>query len=168
MLNISQFAAECNTTVKTIRHYDNIGLLKADYISEDSGYRYYRRTSIAKYNQIVALKQAGFTLKDIKEKFFDYSYEDNLANIEQKMLLLKKQQEICERIKKEYEKTMAEAKRILVTQAEGKIVVTSKDEKKQVELCANSKIAVKCAELIDSSMNAEQLIRIDLADFQEV
>ena len=117
MLNISQFAKECNTTVKTIRHYDNIGLLKADYISEESSYRYYRRTSVAKYKQIVALKQTGFTLKEIKEKFFDYNFRENVANLEHQMLLLKKRQEICERIKKEYEKAMEETKKVTVTKS---------------------------------------------------
>ena len=105
MLNISQFAKECGTTVKTIRHYDNIGLLNADYISEESGYRYYRRTSVIKYHQIVKLKQSGFTLKEIKENFSDYNVGGNLSHIEQKMFLLKKQQEICENMKK-YRTTM--------------------------------------------------------------
>ena len=168
MLNISQFAEECNTTVKTIRHYDNIGLLKADYISEESGYRYYRRASIAKYRQIVSLKEAGFTLKEIKEKFFEYNFDENMANIEQQMLLLKKQQEICERIKKEYEKAMEEAKRVKVTQSDNQILVTSKESAEQVQLFANDKIIAKCAELIDHSMNAEQFINIDFNDMKEL
>ena len=168
MLNISQFAEECNTTVKTIRHYDNIGLLKADYISEESGYRYYRRTSVSKYKQIVSLKQAGFTLKEIKEKFFDYNFTENLANIEQQMLLLKKQQEICERIKKEYERVMEEAKRVTVIQANEQILITSKETQETVELHANAKIADKCAALIDHSMNAEQFINIDFSDLKEM
>lgn len=168
MLNISQFAEECNTTVKTIRHYDNIGLLKADYISEESGYRYYRRTSVAKYKQIVLLKQAGFTLKEIKEKFFDYNFTENMASIEQQMLLLKKQQEICERIKKEYERVMEEGKRVTITQSNEQIRITSKETQETVQLYANAKIADKCAALIDHSMNAEQFINIDFGDLKEM
>ena len=168
MLNISQFAEECNTTVKTIRHYDNIGLLKADYVSEGSGYRYYRRASVAKYQQIVSLKQAGFTLKEIKEKFFDYDFLGNMANIEHKLLLLKNQLEICERIKKEYERIMEETKNVTVTKTNEQITVTSKDSKETVHLNANPKIADKCAALIDHSMNAEQFIGIDFGDLKEV
>ena len=168
MLNISQFAEECNTTVKTIRHYDNIGLLKADYISEESGYRYYRRASVGKYKQIVSLKQAGFTLKEIKEKFFDYNFSENMANIEQQMLLLKHQQETCERIKKEYEKAMEEAKRVTVTQTNEQILITSKETQETVRLHANVKIADKCAALIDHSMNSEQFINIAFEDLKEM
>ena len=128
MLNISQFAKECNTTIKTIRHYDNIGLLKADYISKENGYRYYRRLSVIKYNQIVQLKQAGFTLKEIKEIFQDFDISDTLTHIEQKILLLQKQQELCANMKKEYERIMEETKKIMVSVIGDEINITSKEK----------------------------------------
>lgn len=167
MLNISQFAKECGTTVKTIRHYDNIGLLNADYTSEESGYRYYRRTSVIKYHQIVKLKQSGFTLKEIKENFSDYNVGGNLSHIEQKMFLLKKQQEICENMKKEYERIMEESKMFIVSTVSEKISIISKDSGEQIVFAANPDIVIECAKLLDRSLNEEQFIVISFDDLRQ-
>lgn len=167
MLNISQFAKECGTTVKTIRHYDNIGLLRADYISEESGYRYYRRVSAIKYRQIVKLKQSGFTLKEIKENFSDYNIDGNLTHIEQKILLLKKQQELCKNMKKEYERIMAESKKVIVSTISEKISIASRDGGKPIIFTANPGIVSECAKLLDRSLNEEQFIVIDIDDLRQ-
>lgn len=167
MLNISQFARECNTTVKTIRHYDNIGLLMADYVSEESGYRYYRRQSVAKYRQIQKLKQSGFTLKEIKENFSLVDLRDNMNYIEQKILLLKKQQEICENVKKEYEKIMAESKKVIVSGKNDHIELISADSKESFEVSVNSDVLDKCAELLDFALNENPIIGCDFNDLKD-
>ena len=167
MLNISQFAKECNTTVKTIRHYDNIGLLTADYVSEESGYRYYRRQSVAKYHQIQKLKQSGFTLKEIKENFSLIDLRDNLSFIEQKILLLKKQQEICENVKKEYEKIMAESKKVIVSGKNEQIEFTSVDTDESLVISVVPSISEKCAELIDYALNENPIIGCDFNDVRD-
>ena len=41
MLTIGQMSKVCGVSVKTLRHYDKIGLLKPQRIDEINGYRYY-------------------------------------------------------------------------------------------------------------------------------
>ena len=168
MLNISQFAKECKTTVKTIRHYDNIGLLPADYVSKDNNYRFYRKNSIKKYYQILALKQIGFTLNEIKEILSSFDLSKNLDCIEQKILLLKKQQTLCESIKKEYEKIMAETKKFKVTVENQQIRIMSEESREEILFNAKTDVLLECANIIEHSLNVEQLINIDFNDLKEI
>ena len=71
MLKIREFAKLCNTSEKTLRFYDNIGVLKAEYIHPDNGYRYYSCAQIEQYNRIVELKEVGFTLEEIRSHFLN-------------------------------------------------------------------------------------------------
>jgi hypothetical protein len=41
MLTIGEFSKICRVSPKTLRYYDQIGLLKPSQVSSDSGYRYY-------------------------------------------------------------------------------------------------------------------------------
>jgi len=54
-------------TVKTLRHYDDIGLLKPCHMDESTGYRYYSSDQLLSLNRIIALKQIGFSLGEIIE-----------------------------------------------------------------------------------------------------
>ena len=54
-------------TVKTLRHYDKIGLLTPEYINEENGYRFYTEEQIPVMLSITKLKMYGFSLSDIKE-----------------------------------------------------------------------------------------------------
>jgi len=65
LLKIGMFAAMNHVTVKTLRFYEEQGLLAPAYINEENGYRYYVMSQMAVVHQITALKQAGFTLDDI-------------------------------------------------------------------------------------------------------
>ena len=74
MLNISQFAKACDTTVKTIRYYDNIGLLKADYTSEESGIRH---ISVFEHeNEILCSKESRYIVErtEIDEDYITHVY----------------------------------------------------------------------------------------------
>ncbi len=67
MLSIGQFSKACMVTVKTLRHYDKIGLLTPEYINEENGYRFYTEEQIPVMLSIIKLKMYGFSLSDIKE-----------------------------------------------------------------------------------------------------
>ncbi len=58
------FAIRANVSVRTIRYYDEKGLLKPSSISE-AGYRYYTDSDFARLQQIIFLRKLGFTLEDI-------------------------------------------------------------------------------------------------------
>lgn len=60
-----EFAELTGVTVRTVHHYDRLGLLKPSRYSQ-AGYRLYRESDVARLEQIVALKFIGFSLREIK------------------------------------------------------------------------------------------------------
>ncbi|OPJ60774.1 MerR family transcriptional regulator [Clostridium oryzae] len=67
-----EFAKKANVSVRTIRYYDNQGVLKPSHISE-SGYRLYTDSDFAKLQKILILKYLGFSLEEI----IDITINDN-------------------------------------------------------------------------------------------
>ena len=65
-MKIGEFAKVCGTGISVLRYYDKQNLLKPVYIDKFTGYRYYSREQIPIFFRITALKQAGFTLEDIR------------------------------------------------------------------------------------------------------
>ena len=66
MLTIGQMSKVCGVSVKTLRHYDKIGLLKPQRIDEINGYRYYEDPQIGTMLLIGRLKRYGFSLTEIQ------------------------------------------------------------------------------------------------------
>ncbi|MGA3203407.1 MAG: MerR family transcriptional regulator, partial [Bryobacteraceae bacterium] len=64
MLQAQQFADLAGVTVRTLHHYDRLGLLRPR--RTESGYRVYRESDLERLEQIVALKFVGLPLKRIK------------------------------------------------------------------------------------------------------
>lgn len=67
MYKIGEFSKLVNLSIKTLRYYDEIGLLKPDYKDEFSGYRYYTSTQTSIINKIKLLQEASFKLSEIKD-----------------------------------------------------------------------------------------------------
>ena len=65
MLKIGDFSRAAHVTVKTLRHYGRIGLLRPAWVDRFSGYRYYSFDQLPRLNRILALKDMGFTLDQI-------------------------------------------------------------------------------------------------------
>lgn len=70
-LKIGEFSRLMQTTVKTLRHYEQIGLLLPDEVDEATGYRYYRMEQMQRLNAIKDLKSLGFSLDEIKDIYDD-------------------------------------------------------------------------------------------------
>lgn len=66
MYLIGLFSKINRVSAKTLRHYDEIGLLKPEYIDRESGYRYYSGAQLPRLHRILALKQLGLTLEEIR------------------------------------------------------------------------------------------------------
>jgi DNA-binding transcriptional MerR regulator len=64
MLKVGELAAAARLTVRTLHHYDSIGLLRPSARS-DAGYRLYGRDDVARLHQIQALRAFGMSLSDI-------------------------------------------------------------------------------------------------------
>ena len=63
-LKVGELAKQTGLTIRTLHHYDEIGLLTPSHRTE-AGYRLYDRDDLARLHQIQALKQLGFTLAEI-------------------------------------------------------------------------------------------------------
>ncbi len=66
MIKIGDFARLSQVSVVTLRHYDDIGLLKPVEVDRFTGYRYYSLAQLPRLNRILALKDLGFTLEQIE------------------------------------------------------------------------------------------------------
>ena len=64
LLKVGELAKHTGLTVRTLHHYDEIGLLKPSGRSE-SGYRLYSRSDVARLHGIQALRHLGLPLADI-------------------------------------------------------------------------------------------------------
>jgi len=67
MLKIGEFSKIAQVSIKTLRYYDQIGLLNAAHIDRFSGYRYYTLSQLPRLNRILALKDLDFSLDQVHE-----------------------------------------------------------------------------------------------------
>lgn len=66
-MRIGDFARLGNVSVRALRFYDEIGLLRPLHIDPNSGFRHYGTGQIARLQQIAALQDLGFSLACIRE-----------------------------------------------------------------------------------------------------
>ncbi|MGA3677349.1 MerR family transcriptional regulator [Lysinibacillus agricola] len=67
MYSIGKFSKLCDVPVKTIRYYNDIGLLEQSFIDQVTGYRYYDYDKIEELKTIQVLKNCHFSLKEIEQ-----------------------------------------------------------------------------------------------------
>ncbi len=66
MYKIGELSKLCNIPVKTLRYYDNEGILCPEEIDSFTGYRYYSAAQLSDCYRILAMKELGFTLEEIR------------------------------------------------------------------------------------------------------
>lgn len=88
LYKIGLFSQMNKVTIKTLRYYDEIGLLKPAHIEEFTGYRYYSSEQLPILHEILALRQMGFSLTEIEKVQKGLSVESILRK--KKVELLKK------------------------------------------------------------------------------
>ena len=69
LLSIGAFSRYSKISTKTLRHYDDIGLLKPTYVNEETGYRYYSADKFRTILLIQKFKKYNFSLDEIIEIF---------------------------------------------------------------------------------------------------
>ncbi len=72
MWKVGQLAKRTGISVRTLHHYDQIGLLRPSHRTE-SGHRLYDRDDVVRLQQIVMLRQLGFALEEIGATLADAS-----------------------------------------------------------------------------------------------
>lgn len=95
MLSIGEFSKICKVSTKTLRYYDEIGLIHPDEINPENGYRYYSIRQLKKMLLINRLKSYHFSLDEIK-----VILEGEADPFEEKLCsaLIRKRREIQDRI----------------------------------------------------------------------
>ena len=66
MIKIGDFARLSQVSVVTLRYYDEMDLLKPVKVDTFTGYRFYAADQLPRLNRILALKDLGFSLEQIK------------------------------------------------------------------------------------------------------
>lgn len=67
MFKIGEFSKLSQIPIKTLRYYHELGLLSPAEIDTFTGYRYYTASQLPRLNRILALKELGFSLEQIRQ-----------------------------------------------------------------------------------------------------
>jgi DNA-binding transcriptional MerR regulator len=65
MLKIGEFSRLSQVTIKTLHHYDELGLIKPAHIDPVTNYRFYTVEQLPRIHRIMALKEMGLSLEQI-------------------------------------------------------------------------------------------------------
>lgn len=107
-MKVKEVADLVGISVRTLHHYDEIGLLTPAKTTE-AGYRIYSETNLETLQQILFFKELGFPLKRIKEIIDKPSFDRQAALIMQHKMLLEKKQRL-EKMIGTIEKTIQHSK----------------------------------------------------------
>jgi effector-binding domain-containing protein len=81
VFKIGEFSRFSQVTVKTLRYYDEIGLLKPAEVDRFTGYRYYSASQLPRLNRILALKDLGFSLDQVAQLLDEDLSPDQIRGI---------------------------------------------------------------------------------------
>ena len=116
MIKIGDFSKFGRVTVKTLRYYDELGLLKPVEVDPFTGYRYYAASQLARLNRILALKELGLSLDQIAVLL---SGEVTPAQL--RAMLNERKAEIARQMAREQERLALVEARLAQIETEGKM-----------------------------------------------
>ena len=96
MKTVHEVSQISGVSVRTLHHYDAIGLLRPTAVTE-AGYRLYDDTALARLQSILLFRELAFPLKEIKRIMDDPQFDQATA-LEQQIRLLELQQERLSRL----------------------------------------------------------------------
>ena len=106
MLKVGELAARAGLTVRTLHHYDSIGLLRPSARS-DAGYRLYDRDDVARLHRIQARRAFGMSLSDIG-LYLDSPQGSPLAIVERQLAVLERQMLEAEHMRRQLQRLRTE------------------------------------------------------------
>ena len=83
---IGEFSKLMQVTIKTLRLYEQKGLLQPDEVDENSGYRYYKLSGMQRLVAIRNLQKMGFSLSEIKEILDSESHTPSVEQLDEKII----------------------------------------------------------------------------------
>ncbi len=117
MFRIGEFSKVCRIPVSALRYYADIGLLEPAHIDPFTNYRYYSVSQLPRLNRILALRDLGFSLDQIKQ-----ALDDDLTLDEMRGMLRLKQSEIERQVEDEQARLNRVAARLQQIEQEGIIM----------------------------------------------
>jgi DNA-binding transcriptional MerR regulator len=94
---VKEVADIAKVSVRTLHHYDEIGLLKPAGHSA-AGYRLYDESNLERLQQVLFFKELGFDLKEIQRILSDPKFNRRRALVRHRKLLLERQQRVAQLI----------------------------------------------------------------------
>lgn len=116
MLKIGEFSRLARVSVKTLRYYADLGLLKPSYVDRYSGYRYYSLEQLPRLNRILALKELGFSLVQIEQML-----REDLGAGELQRLMQLRHAELAQQVQAEQARLERVAVRLRQIEQEGRL-----------------------------------------------
>jgi DNA-binding transcriptional MerR regulator len=114
LLRIGDFSQLAQVSVPTLRHYDEVGLLKPTQVDKFTEYRYYALDQLPRLNRILALKDLGLSLDQIKQLLRDALPAEQLRS-----MLAAKRAEIAQQLAREQQRLALVEARLQQIEAEG-------------------------------------------------
>lgn len=105
---IKELSQLAGVSARTLRYYDEIGLLKPSRVT-DAGYRFYGQKEVAVLQQILFYRERGFDLKTIQKVIYDKNF-DMLRAMEEHLQELENQKAITEALIQTVKKTIQHMK----------------------------------------------------------
>jgi DNA-binding transcriptional MerR regulator len=81
MFKIGEFSRLSRVSMRMLRHYDQLGLLKPSQTDSFTNYRYYSADQLPRLNRILALRDLGFSLEQIANMLEDDLSSDQLLGM---------------------------------------------------------------------------------------
>ena len=116
MFRIGEFAQIAQVSTRQLRHYDQLGLLRPDHTDHKSGYRYYSIRQLQRLNRILALKDLGLSLEQIRPLV-----EDRISPTELRGMLTMKRAQVEQSLQAEEARLRHIESRIAEIDREGRI-----------------------------------------------
>ncbi|MDD2218340.1 MAG: MerR family transcriptional regulator [Eubacteriales bacterium] len=77
LFSIGEMAAVCGVSIDTLRFYETKALITPAHVDPESGYRYYRRENLLRLRTMLALKDAGLSLSEIRDYMVEGKHTEN-------------------------------------------------------------------------------------------
>lgn len=116
MIKIGNFARLSQVSVVTLRYYDEMDLLKPVKVDTLTGYRFYSADQLPRLNRILALKDLGFSLEQIK-----LMLADGLSSEQLRSMLTMQRREVEKRLAEEQERLLRIEARLRQIELEDKM-----------------------------------------------
>ncbi|MBQ8131269.1 MAG: MerR family transcriptional regulator [Bacilli bacterium] len=113
MYRIGEFSKLTNLSVRTLRFYDELGLLIPEEVDIYSNYRYYGDHNLEEAKKIHYYKSAGFTLEEIRDHWNAFTDDDFLLKrreLEDRISHLKKQVQLVDYLREQNRDSLGSVK----------------------------------------------------------